>query len=153
MPSASPLRQTFVECPETGSIADAVVLVIDDEPGTLGFVRDVLDEAGYFVVPATDGESGLRLMGLVRFDLVVTDVMMPGLDGLEVLRRVRRADPAMQVLLFSGHPSRELAREAWRSGAAGFVSKPFVPDQFLRAIAKAIDRTRRARWEPTPQSS
>jgi len=79
--------------------------------------------------------------------------MMPGLDGLEVLRRVRRADPAMQVLLFSGHASREIALEAWRSGAAGFVSKPFVPDQFLGAVAKAIDRTRRARWEPMPQSS
>lgn len=153
MPSANPLRRILVDRWAAAPIADAVVLVIDDEPGTLGFVRDVLADAGYFVVSAADGESGLRLMGLVRFDLVVTDVMMPGLDGLEVLRRVKGDDPAMQVLLFSGRPSREIALEAWRSGAAGFVSKPFVQDQFLGAVAKAIDRTRRARWEPTPQSS
>lgn len=134
-------RPHAAEAPR-GRESTVAILVIDDDPAAREFVVEVLEEAGYFAVPAPDGETAQRLLGLVRFDVVVSDVVMPGLDGLQLLARIRHEDPTSQVLLMSGQATGATALDAWGHGAAGLLAKPFSPDQLLGAVSEAVGRAR-----------
>jgi DNA-binding NtrC family response regulator len=138
-------REWKVRGPREGPAAGATVLVVDDEPDTLQVVAEVLEEAGYFTVAAPDGETARRLLGLVRFEVVVSDVVMPGLDGLQLLGVIRREAPSAQVVLMSGRTTGAAALDAWRRGAAGLLAKPISPDRLVDAVAAAVVRCRRER--------
>jgi excisionase family DNA binding protein len=116
-----------------GSTAEApVVLIVDDDPRLREYVRVNLEMEGYSVREAGDAEEGLSVLEESTPDLVLLDVMMPGVDGWEMLRRVqeRHGVGAIPVIMFSGKVDEE-AEEATSRGAQGFVGKPFSPQELV----------------------
>jgi excisionase family DNA binding protein len=117
----------------SASTAEApVVLIVDDDPRLREYVRVNLEMEGYSVREAGDAEQGLSVLEESTPDLVLLDVMMPGVDGWEMLRRVqeRHGVGAIPVIMFSGKVE-ELADEATARGAQGFVGKPFSPQELV----------------------
>jgi PAS domain S-box-containing protein len=121
--------------PGTGTI-----LVIDDEPTVRLLTGKVLEHSGYTVLTAAGGEGGLELYRRRRGDItaVVLDMTMPGMGGLEVLKRLRALDPGVKVLLSSGFTKDEVARAFAREGFSAFLHKPFDPQDLLRSLAQVI---------------
>lgn len=117
------------------------VLIIEDEPGVRhGLVR-VLANAGYEVIESASGADGLRLWRERGADLVLTDILMPDTNGIEVILELRRAAPTMPVIAMSaGERSRdfELLGEAKALGAVSLLRKPFSRDELLAAIGSAL---------------
>jgi two-component system NtrC family response regulator len=103
-----------------------------------------LRKAGYEVTAASDGQEGLAAFSPEKFDLVVTDVKMPGISGIEVLRRVRSQAPDVPVLVITAFGNVETAVEAMKEGAYDFIGKPFHRDQLLLSVGKAYERRRLA---------
>ncbi|HKD33721.1 MAG TPA: response regulator [Gaiellaceae bacterium] len=117
-----------------GPPADSpVVLIVDDDPRLREYVRVNLEMEGYAVREAGNAEEGLNVLEESSPDLVLLDVMMPGVDGWEMLRRVqeRHGVGAIPVIMFSGKIEEQEAGEAASRGAQGFVGKPFSPQQLI----------------------
>ena len=112
------------------------VLVVDDTPETLGFLTDTLDGAGFTVLIATDGESALRLMEQITPDLVLMDALMPGLDGFETCRRIKRDKRIahVPVIFMTGLTETESVIEGLAAGGVDYVTKPLVIDELLARI-------------------
>jgi len=120
------------------------ILVIDDEPVIQELMLEILDEAGYESTGAPTAELALDLLVDPDIDLVVSDVVMPGLSGLELLEEVRTLRPALPVVLVTGAGTYSTLSEALARGADGLVIKPFSHGEFLTAIAAALERSGRA---------
>jgi DNA-binding NtrC family response regulator len=114
------------------------VLVIDDEEALCRMVEAVLTDAGYAVTTATRSYEAVEAFDPGRFDLVVTDVKMPGMDGLEVLQRVKAAAPTMPVIVITAHATVEMSIQALRKGAYDMVTKPFEPEELIYRIRNAL---------------
>jgi DNA-binding NarL/FixJ family response regulator len=112
------------------------VLVVDDTPETLGFLTDTLDLAGFTVLIATDGESALRLVEQITPDLVLMDAVMPGLNGFETCRRMKRNRILTQlpVIFMTGLSDTENVLEGLAAGGVDYVTKPLVVDELLARI-------------------
>src|SRR6266566_482826 len=110
-----------------------VVLIVDDDERMREYVRVNLEMEGYTVREAGDGEEGLQVLEESTPDLVLLDVMMPGVDGWEMLRRVqeRHGVGAIPVIMFSGKVEELAPEEAASRGAQGFVGKPFSPQELV----------------------
>lgn len=110
------------------------ILIVDDDPGLRGFVRASLELEGYSVREAGSAEEGLAALEAESPDLILLDVMMPKVDGWEMLRRVRERHgvEAIPVLMFSGKVD-ESENEAASRGAQGFIGKPFDPHQLIES--------------------
>ncbi|MGE5235575.1 MAG: response regulator [Acidobacteriota bacterium] len=115
------------------------VMVLDDEPIVGRRLKPALEKMGLEVEVFEDPAEALARAGGTRFDIVVTDIRMRGIDGLEVLRRIRAASGRTKVILITGHASEDMAREALTQGAFGFIAKPFKTDQ-VRALVDAAAR-------------
>src|SRR5512143_2351247 len=102
----------------------ARLLVVDDDEGLRSFLEAALTREGHQVTLAVDGEDALRQLDAAGFDLVLTDLRMPGVDGLAVLQHVRAEHPGTQVILLTAHGTVETAVEAMRGGACDFLQKP-----------------------------
>ncbi|HBO69074.1 MAG TPA: DNA-binding response regulator, partial [Deltaproteobacteria bacterium] len=120
------------------------ILFIDDDRGGREMALFNLRKAGYKVTAASDGQEGLSLFSSEKFDLVITDVKMPGISGIEVLRRIREQDSDVPVLVITAFGNVETAVEAMKEGAYDFIGKPFNKDQLLLSVEKALDRRRLA---------
>ncbi|HEU5360077.1 MAG TPA: sigma-54 dependent transcriptional regulator [Candidatus Deferrimicrobiaceae bacterium] len=120
------------------------ILFIDDDRAGREVALFNLRKAGYRVETASDGTEGLSVFSPEKFDLVITDVKMPGISGIEVLRRVRKASPTIPVLVITAFGNVETAVEAMKEGADDFIGKPFHRDQLLLAVEKALERQRLA---------
>ena len=109
------------------------MLVVDDDEHVREIVRVNLEMEGYTVREAGDGEEGLQVLEESTPDLVLLDVMMPGVDGWEMLRRVqeRHGVGTIPVIMFSGKIEEPAAEEAARRGAQGFIGKPFNPQELI----------------------
>jgi two-component system, sensor histidine kinase and response regulator len=118
----------------------ARILVIDDERGIREGCRRVLQAEGYHAETAENGEAGLRAVEAGKFDLLLVDVKMPGMSGIELVRRVREVDPSLVCVMITGYATLETAVEATRSGAYDFLPKPFTPDELLAKVSKGLDR-------------
>jgi two-component system response regulator AtoC len=116
------------------------VLIIDDEDGVRTSLQLVLEDEGYRVRTVGDAESALRLVKQDAFDVVVTDVRMPGRDGLSLLPDLVRHQPEATILVMSAFGDVEQALEAVRGGAWDYLAKPFEPAELLLAIRKAEER-------------
>jgi len=116
------------------------VLVVDDEPVARKMLSRILTRDGYEVSVATGGEQAVRSLGAQRFDVVLTDLVMPGLDGLGVLREARRLDDGIEVILMTGHASVETAIEAMKVGAFHYVQKPLRPDEVRGLVRQACEK-------------
>jgi DNA-binding NtrC family response regulator len=113
------------------------VLLIDDEEAFLASMRKVLARRGFEVVTATSGEEGLELLKDHDVDVAIVDLKMPGLGGLEVLSRIKREKPAVEVILLTGHGDIASAIEGMPQGAFDYLLKPYEPDELALRIEVA----------------
>jgi DNA-binding NtrC family response regulator len=120
------------------------ILFIDDDPAGREVALFNLRKAGYEVAAASDGAEGLSAFAATPFDLVITDLKMPGVPGMEVLRKVRARAPDVPVLVITAFGNVETAVAAMKEGAYDFIGKPFHRDQLLLAVEKALERRRLA---------
>jgi two-component system, NtrC family, response regulator AtoC len=120
------------------------VLIVDDEPNLRKILSAQLTRDGYDVLTAEDGEQGLALLGEHHIDLVITDLKMPKVDGMTLLKRALVEEPELPVVLITAHGSIDTAVEALKSGAFDFVTKPFDKDEVRQIVAKAL-KTRELR--------
>jgi two-component system, NtrC family, response regulator AtoC len=116
------------------------ILIIDDEPGLRQTVSLLLAEEGYVTHAASDGEEGLAKALEVKPDIVLCDVRMPRLGGLEFLERFRTAGGTGMVIMMTAYGSTELALQAMKAGAYDYLPKPFSPDQLILVLKKAEER-------------
>jgi EAL domain-containing protein (putative c-di-GMP-specific phosphodiesterase class I) len=120
------------------------ILIADDEPMLLrGFDR-VLSRAGYEVITANDGQQAAELLNQMEFDAIVSDISMPGMNGIQLLRRARERDLDVPVLLVTGAPAIETAVEALEYGAFQYLTKPVDSKQFEQVVEKAVQLHRMA---------
>jgi DNA-binding NtrC family response regulator len=116
------------------------ILVVDDEPNIRLTFRTALESAGWPVAEAADGQSALDALRQSSYSLVLLDLRMPGLDGMETLRRMRDEQIGVPVVMITAHGSIPDAVEAMRLGAIDFVSKPVTPEALRRAVAEILER-------------
>jgi len=115
------------------------VLLIDDEPAILRTIGDHLSARGHRVFPAERGAEGLEVLKRETIDLVITDLKMPGMDGFEVLREVKRLSPGAEVIMVTAHGDIDSAVRAMREGAFDFFTKPFN----VQSLTASLERTAR----------
>jgi excisionase family DNA binding protein len=117
-----------------------LVLIVDDDAGLRGFVRASLELEGYTVREAANADEGLAVLEEEPPDLILLDVMMPRVDGWEMLRRVqeRHGVGAIPVLMFSGKIDESSAVDATERGAQGFIGKPFDPQQLIESAKQML---------------
>lgn len=119
------------------------VLVVDDEPDFLQLFVKRFSKRNLDVASAESGQAALAHLGGNPVDVVVLDMKMPGMDGLEVLREIRHRFPKVKVIMLTGHGSAETGLRGMSLGAYDFVMKPFRIDDLLERIRKAWDHARR----------
>ena len=117
------------------------VLAIDDEPAMTDWLKVVLEHAGYEVRTALIGVRGEELFKTWRPDAVLTDMMLPDVDGIELVRRFKELNPQSEVVVVSGQGNIPRAVEAIKAGASYFLEKPIDADGMLALLEKAIERT------------
>jgi len=131
--------ESFVERSAQGGRRDGpLVLVVDDDAQLRGFLRASLELGGYAVVEADSGEQALAAIADRSPDLVLLDLVMPGVDGWQLLRRLQERHGSIPVIMFSGTLAQQGALEAAERGAQGFVGKPFDPDDLLAQARKLV---------------
>jgi DNA-binding NtrC family response regulator len=118
------------------------ILIVDDEPFNLDVLEQELGDRGYVVERARDGAEALRKNETGRPDVVLLDYMMPGMNGLDVLKEIRGGESEVPVVMMTAHGSIEIAVRAMKLGAYDFVTKPFEPDHIALTIQKAIEHSR-----------
>ncbi|MBI4949523.1 MAG: sigma-54-dependent Fis family transcriptional regulator [Deltaproteobacteria bacterium] len=118
------------------------ILITDDD----GDLRELLTEAvknwGYTVSVAKDGEEALRKLRMERYDIVITDLMMPVMDGLALLKRIKELDSEILVIIITGYATIETAVKAIEAGAYDYIAKPFRLDELMIVIKNACERLR-----------
>ena len=117
------------------------ILIIDDDTSLRRVLEYNLQEAGYQVIPASSGEEGLRLFGEESPALVITDMKMPGMDGLQVLKAVKKRSPETLVMIITAFGTVDIAVEAMKLGAYDYITKPFNRDELRLTVDKALQFT------------
>ncbi len=115
------------------------VLVLDDDPSLRFTLEAVLSDAGLIVETCDGGTSGLAAFDARGADLVLTDLAMPDMHGMQVLERMRASDPSVPVFMLTAHGSERVAVAAMKAGAFDYMPKPFDPDELVLAVRRAID--------------
>jgi DNA-binding NtrC family response regulator len=117
------------------------ILVIDDEKIVRISCKKCLMPEGYDVDIAGNGLEGLQLTGANQYDLILTDLKMPDLDGMEFLTKIRDTQPEAKVIMITGYSTVEHAEEAMKRGAYYYIEKPFTPDTLISAVREALRDT------------
>ena len=125
----------------TGILFKPKILVVDDEKVIREGCREVLTLEGYEAVLAENGELGLKMIEEVHFDVVLLDLMMPGISGFDVLSHIKALHPDTSIIVITGYATVEHSIEAMKNGAFDFIPKPFSPDQLRVVVSKAIEHT------------
>ena len=131
----------------------ATILVADDEQNLRRVLAAHLLKAGYQVLTADDGQNALDILEKQEVNVVVTDLKMPGLDGMEVLRQVQQKFPGIPVLILTAHGTVDNAVQAVKAGAFDYITKPFDKNELLSTIAKAARTEQLARRDFRPEPS
>jgi DNA-binding NtrC family response regulator len=119
------------------------ILIVDDEPDMLQLLkRSLQPELACDIQTAPSGEAALRVLAAQRFDLVLADIKMPGMDGLELLDLIKRQFPDLTVMMMTAYGHIEMAVEAMKRGAYDFITKPFEHDALVLRLEKALERSR-----------
>ncbi|HTY21009.1 MAG TPA: sigma-54 dependent transcriptional regulator [Geobacteraceae bacterium] len=116
------------------------ILVVDDEAVVREGVRRILENDRYSVESCSSGRAALDLMQIKDFDMVITDLKMPGMSGLEVLKTIKILQPEIPVIIITGYSTVDTAVEAMKNGAIDYIAKPFTPDQLLEKVGKAFEQ-------------
>ena len=117
----------------------ACILIVEDEAKMRRLLELSLGEDGYATVSAGDAEAGLKLLRSSAVDLVLTDVKLPGMDGMEFLQEVKRVNAALPVVVMTAFGTVETAVEAMKLGASNYVLKPFSLDEMRMVVRKELD--------------
>ncbi len=129
------------------------ILVIDDEPIVLDSCRKILRQEGFEVNGAMNGREGLKKIEEDQYDAVLVDWKLPEIDGMEVLRIIKKNHPDVIVVMITGYPSVESAVKAMKLGVSDYVSKPFTPDELKDVLIKAIEHTKTVKKEEPEDES
>jgi excisionase family DNA binding protein len=129
---------TFLERSGPGKKSGPLVLVVDDDPHVREFVRINLELEGYSVREAGSARDGLEALEEQPPELILLDVMMPEMDGWEMLRRAQERHGAVPVIMFSGKVDDRAADDAESRGAQGFIGKPFDPQQLIESTKQLL---------------
>jgi CheY-like chemotaxis protein len=128
----------------------AKILVVDDDVAVQATIQLLLERAGHSVVVAGDGRKGLAIFETGKFDLLFLDIFMPGMDGLETMRRVHQQQPLIPIIVISGNPvtwdsgsGPDFLTMATKLGAVSSLQKPFKPAALLAAVAGCLDAAKR----------
>src|SRR5688572_11956066 len=119
----------------------AKILIIDDERSIRNTLKEILEYEKHEVKDAPDGAEGLRMAESEKFDLVLCDIKMPRMDGMEVLAKLIESNPDTPVVMISGHGTIETAVEAIKMGAYDFISKPLDLNRVLITLRNAMDKS------------
>src|SRR6202453_4515763 len=115
------------------------VLVIDDDPALRFTLEAVLSDAGLVVEASDGGVNGLAAFDAHGADVVLTDLAMPDMDGMQVLARMRAGDPSVPVIMLTAHGSERVAVAAMKAGAQDYLPKPFDPDELVLVVKRGIE--------------
>ena len=115
------------------------ILVVDDEEDIRLLLEEILVKDGYDVVSASDGREAIDALESERFDLVMTDLVMPGLNGVDVMEACQRLRPPCPVIMFTGHPSGESLLGLLSPGYAALVTKPFSVSEIRETVASVLE--------------
>ncbi|ADU61143.1 MAG: response regulator [Pseudodesulfovibrio sp.] len=118
------------------------VLAVDDEPYFLELFANRFRRRGIEVLTAQNGKDALEILAAHSVDVVVLDVLMPGMDGIETLKEIKKRHPLMEVIMLTGHSSADMGLKGMRHGAYDYVMKPFRIDDLLGRIQRAHERRR-----------
>ena len=116
------------------------VLVIDDDPGVRDYMEALVARQGYEVTAAADGEEALKNLDITQPDLITLDVVLPGMDGLQTLEKLKQRLPDVPVVMLSGHGQARNIVEAMRRGASDFLRKPFEVEELELSFQKALEK-------------
>ena len=116
------------------------ILIVDDETVIREGLKRVLERESYIVETCSSGYTAIEIMQNQEFDLIITDLKMPGMSGIEVLKSVRTLQPHIPVILITGYASIDTAVEAMKNGASDYISKPFAPDILLEKVNIALSQ-------------
>lgn len=119
---------------------EGTILVVDDEERQREIYRVILQDEGYEAETAPSGEAALRLLNQNRFDLVITDLNLTGMTGIELMSEILNADPTVAVIIITGYPSIQSAIEATRRGVYQYLEKPVDRDYLLQVVAEVFER-------------
>ncbi len=125
---------------EEATQAPPSVLVVDDEPEVCGFLERVLTETGYEVMTCLSGQEALATLRERSFNVVITDLKMPGTDGLDVLRAAKELDRLCEVMVVTAYASVDSALQALKLGAYDYIPKPFHVEEIRLVVAKAMEK-------------
>jgi UDP-3-O-acyl N-acetylglucosamine deacetylase len=123
-----------------GGLVDKKVLIVDDEEGVVESIAGVLEDEGFRVAKARTGEEAIRVFQEESPDVTLLDIWMPGMDGIEILKRLKGIAPESQVIMISGHATISTAMASVKLGAFDFIEKPLSLDVLLLTIRRALDR-------------
>ncbi len=123
------------------------IIIVDDDPDVLAYVTLLLDQSGYSTFPCNNARDALQKLKSIQADAVLTDIVMPGTTGLELLETVHSIDPDVPVILVTAYADLGKAVESIKKGAYDFIMKPFDPEQLLRSLEKAVRFSRLVRIE------
>ena len=115
------------------------ILIVDDEPSILKSLHGLLTDEGFAVTTATNGYEALKIIDAESPDLVLLDIWMPGIDGIETLKEIKRENPFIQVIIITGHGTVETAVTATKIGAFDLIEKPLSIDKIIVAINNALN--------------
>ena len=124
---------------------NARILIVDDEQAMREACREVLGPEGFILAEASSGRSALDIIARQAFDLLILDLKIPQVDGMEILRAVQQASPGTATVVITGYPSIDTAVEAMKLGAADFLPKPFTPDVLRLTVRRVLNGERMAR--------
>jgi DNA-binding NtrC family response regulator len=145
---ARPLRVAAAGLSMTNEGSSVRVLVVDDRLEMAEMIADDLGNRGYDTLAVSSGQGALRLLTTERIDALITDLRMPGIDGLELLRASRALDPCRPVILMTTFAALDTAIEASEVGIGHFLTKPFRLDLLARLLKQVIDLRRAPPDEP-----
>jgi len=128
----------YLEFKKWSAIMSSHILLVDDEISIRQSLSGILEDEGYQTSSAEDGHKALAMLEVESFDIVLLDIWMPGIDGIEVLKRIKQSNPQLPVIMISGHGNVETAVKATRLGAIDFIEKPLDLQKILLSIENAL---------------
>jgi len=124
----------------TSEIKKERILVVDDSPQTLELIRRNLESAGYQVYTANGVTEAIRTFEANPVDLVITDLKMPEVSGMDLIKHIRDNYTDTEVMMITGYPSIETAVEAVKTGAEEYLTKPFTDEELFSAVQRTLDK-------------
>ena len=115
------------------------ILIVDDEPTILNLLNKILTGQGYDTTPASNGEKALQLLGTEVYDLMISDINMTPINGMELLRNASRSYPDMGVIMLTAYGTVGTAVEAMKEGAFDYITKPFKLDELVLTVQRALE--------------